>query len=179
MRHLSFIDTEELADYMIDHIEDKHYIVAVLFYEQARDLMKDLLAYADVDCESIEISPEYYNGYADEYYVTLTNEYVLFVEPAKSENTYLCTDAKLLLIDGDANSRIIDRNEGSECVEIAFTYFDEDEDDDCCYKCCRDCSDCDCNSDDAFTLTGYIIDKYEDLIGAVLERDSVEYKIYF
>lgn len=125
MEHIAFAQIGDLAEYMINRVEDKEYIVAALFFDNAVELMRSLLLYDEVRIGTIEISDIEYDGYTGEYYVSLMDDYTLCVERALSDDKYLRTDAALLLLDGDVKYAIVEANDASECVEIAIG------DDDC------------------------------------------------
>lgn len=118
MEQLTFNDVTELAEYMIDQVADKHFVTAALFFDDAKELMRSLLMYDDIEIGTIEISDFEYSGYTDEYYVSLLDDHTLSVEMAFKDNRYLATDAEVLLIDGDAKYEIVRRNDFSECFEI-------------------------------------------------------------
>lgn len=120
MEILKFSSISELAEYMISRVADKEFIVATLFFDKATELIRCLLRYDDVHIGSVDISDFEYTGYLDEYYISLTDDYTLCVEPALVDNGYLRTDASLMLIDGDAKHSIVNVNSDSECVEIEF-----------------------------------------------------------
>ncbi len=131
MNKLNFKNIECLAEYMHDKSCDDKYVIAVLFYDKASKLIKSLLAYDDVELESLQIEPPEWNDYTKEYYVILScdnNTLLLSAEPAFKYGKYLGTWADLLLIDGSANSTvlldILDHDwfdmSLDQCVEIDF-----------------------------------------------------------
>lgn len=127
MKSLLFRDAASLAEYMVGNIKNRHYIVAALFFDEAQDLLRELLLYEDIEIGSIEIDSELFDGYCGEYYVSLTDENILSVEKAFYEDAYLTTEAELMLIDSDASSRILRTNSSSEFIEIEIdnTKFEE------------------------------------------------------
>lgn len=129
MEHIAFAQIGDLAEYMINRVEDKEYIVAALFFDNAVELMRSLLLYDEVRIGTIEISDIEYDGYTGEYYVSLMDDYTLCVERALSDDKYLRTDAALLLLDGDVKYAIVEANERSECIEIVIGEDDCEETD--------------------------------------------------
>lgn len=132
MRKNYFEDYEELADYMVDAVQDEeeYYITAALFYEDAANLAKELLRFENVDIEFFEIEPPEYNNYAREYYVTIDNNLGLSVEKAynSDKDIYLQTDPGMLLLESSVSSAILKRLDKSiDCREI---YIGEDSYDD-------------------------------------------------
>lgn len=132
MEHIAFAQIGDLAEYMINRVEDKEYIVAALFFDDAVELMRSLLLYDEVRIGTIEIADFEYDGYTDEYYVSLMDDYTLCVERALSDEKYLRTDASLILLDGDVKYAIVEANDESECIEIVIG------DDDCEEPDCTD-----------------------------------------
>lgn len=120
MEMLTFSSISKLAEYMMNRVADKEFIVATLFFDKAIELMRCLIGYKEVQIGSIDISDFEYTGYLDEYYISLTDDYTLCIEPALANNRYLRTDASLMLIDGDAKHSIVNANSDSECIEIEF-----------------------------------------------------------
>ena len=124
---------EDLADMMYEDASDGKTVYAVLFYEQAIDLMKSILDYGDVDLCDIEIAPGDVNGYYHEYYVVVDSEMVMHVQPAWHErNEYSCEgyydfDADIVYIDGEASSSILRSQDMNNCYKIVW----EEDDDDC------------------------------------------------
>lgn len=118
MRRYYFKNYEELSDYMIDKAQDGFYTVAVLFYDDALELLRELMFHNDIEFEALDIKPEQYDGYNKEYYISLTDDMVVSVEPAYVGNRYLVAEADLTLIDGNANSAIIKNLPSTKCCEI-------------------------------------------------------------
>lgn len=135
MERIAFAQIADLAEYMINRVEDKMYVVATLFFYDAVELMRCLLLYDDVKIGTIDIADFEYDGYTDEFYVSLMDDYTLCVERALFDNKYIRTDAELLLLDGDAKYAIVEANDKSECIEIVIG------DDDCEQPNCADTDD--------------------------------------
>ena len=118
MERSIFKNCSELSEFMIDRAQDGYYVVAALYYNETKDLLRELLLYEDVDTELIEIEPVENNGYDKEYYVALTDNMIVTVERAYKYGRYLQTDADLLLIDNEANSKIVADLDQKKCREI-------------------------------------------------------------
>ena len=120
----------DLSRYMIETSEEDTFIVATLFYEDAIELMHEILKDGDIVVEAIEIKPEIYNGYNREYYVSLSG-LTLSIEPAYSGNRYLRTDADIMLLEGSVSSEILPYVDIDNCVEISIGInYDYDYEDD-------------------------------------------------
>lgn len=102
-----FKNYDDLCDYMMEQAGNGEYIVAALFYDGANELLKRIIGSYVVDLEFVELYPPMYNGYEREFYVSVDEDFSVTVEPAYRNGRYLDTDADELLVDGDANSRII------------------------------------------------------------------------
>lgn len=118
MKRSFFKNYEELSDYMIDKAQDGLYTVAVLFYNDAINLLRELMRCDDVEIEALDIKPEEYNRYSKEYYVSMADDMIVSVEPAYVCGRYLDAEADLILIDGDASSAIIKNLHDDKCCEI-------------------------------------------------------------
>ena len=135
MEQVFLNDCELLSDMMYEDASEGKTVYAVLFYEQAAELMKRLLDYSDVDLCDIELAPGDMNGYYHEYYVVLDTDMVIHIQPAWHAKNEFCGegyydfDADLVYIDGEANSAILRGKEMNNCYEIVW------EEDDCCFGC--------------------------------------------
>lgn len=125
MRRYYFKNYEELSDYMIDKAQNGFYAVAVLFYEDALRLLRELMFNNDIDVGALDIKPEQYEGYNKEYYVSIADDMVVSVEPAYVGNRYLDTEADITLIDGSASSTIIKNLPVTKCCEIKIGDIDD------------------------------------------------------
>ena len=123
----------DLSKYMIATAEEDVYIVATFFYEDAIELMREILKDDDVVTEAINIEPDCYSGY-DVSLAGLT----LSVEPAYYDGRYLTTDADIMLLEGGVSSEILPYVDFDSCVEISIGINDnsayEDELDEYDYK---------------------------------------------
>jgi len=126
MDRLYFDDYIDMAEYMYDEATDDIYIVAVLYYEDAIKLLRELLSFDDVEISALDIEPPLYNGYDREYYVSLDEYKTLSVEPAYVGDIYLNTDADKLLIDGAAHSGAISDMPLDHCYEVLVDEIDDE-----------------------------------------------------
>lgn len=152
MKRVYFGTMEELAAFMASEAEEKRSSVAVLFYDEAKELLRELLMYEEVDLNSAELRSPEWDGYNKEYYITLTPELDLFVEQAVGENgDYLGFEDDCLILGAGASSAIITKNY-AEHAAIYEAVFADDEDFDCgeCDLCASDCDKCE--NDDSATI---------------------------
>lgn len=118
MEILFFNGYAEIGEHMYKKANDGCNITATLFLEDAIGLMKDLMSYEDIEIGGVNVAKTEYNGYSKEYYVTLSEDLVLDVEPAWNDKCYLSAEPDIMLIDGNANSAIIKDIPHSQCREI-------------------------------------------------------------
>lgn len=132
MEKITIVEMAQLAEMMFANSANGYDSVAVLYYEDAQELVKELL---DVDptIVSCELSSPEIDGYYDEYYVTLTSINEIFVEHAKNkdeEKGYLSCDMDVMYIDGGAHASILRRATASELYELTILRDNEDDEDD-------------------------------------------------
>lgn len=127
MRVLNFENHEDLAEFMMDIVkEDEKIVYAVLFYEDARQLLKELASYNETIIGNIELTDPLNKGYNKEFYVILDSEYRIDVEEAwhdkneyHDQGYYWFGDKDVLaLVHSDVNSKVIEATDGSTCYEI-------------------------------------------------------------
>ena len=159
-KDLNFEYIEEFVDYVIEEIEsDKDTFVTVIAkFDEAKEILKNVMVYGDVNFESLQIESPIVDNYCDEFVISLwANDGVLEIgcEKLKDEEGYYtnpCADVVYLF--SDCSSKVIPLCEGSDLYFVDI----EDEcdcDDECdCEDCCDVCCECDCHKDDD---GGYVI----------------------
>lgn len=123
MKRLHFENMNALAEFMVCGVADKEHIVATLFFDEAKALVKALLQY-DLQITAIDMNEPEFDGYCDEYYVSILENHELFVSKAMGDKGYLLTDADIMFISPDASSAIVIRNDDTDMIE---TYVGEDD----------------------------------------------------
>jgi len=150
MKRVYFGTMKELAEFMFTEAVGGHSAITALFYDEAKELMRELLKYDEVDAYGIEIHPEEWEGYNKEYYITLSDDLTLFVEQAyqKDKDRYLSFEHDCLILGSGVNSKIALKNE-AEHAPVYEAVFEGDEDFDCsdCELCACDCEHCEDNDD--------------------------------
>lgn len=141
MKKLTLNDISDLAEYMLDKVDNGLNVTSTLFYDDASALTRELMLYDNVQIGYLEITSSEYNNYDKEYYVTLSEDKVLSVEPAWKNDVYLYAEPDLMIIDGDASHKIIEKMPVGACRELCLG-VEEDCVDEGCNECCCDCSDC-------------------------------------
>lgn len=140
---ISFVSHEDLAEYMVNKALEGNFVYAVLFYDDAKQLLKELSFFEETEYESVELEAPEYSGYEKEYYIILDDEFNIGVEKAfHEENEWheagyykFGDDDVVALIDGYANSQILKAAEGAYCMEMEI---DADAD----INPCEDCEYC-------------------------------------
>lgn len=124
MDKIIFNSHDDLAEYMLSRADLGDDVHAILFFEDAAELIRALLAYDDTSVHSIEICEPSFNGYRKEYCVTLDTDFVVYVQPAWHEEGetydagYYDIEESYVLLDGDVNSKIMRSLSHCECFEI-------------------------------------------------------------
>lgn len=126
MKRIYFLNHRQLSKYMISVAQEDIYVVAVLFYDDAKQLLRELLKDDKLDIQAIDMQPEMYNGYDREYYISIYDMHVS-VEPAYYDGEYLTTDAELTLVHSDACSAAIKDIPHSQCREICIGEINEND----------------------------------------------------
>ncbi len=142
MKRLEFHDASSIAEHMIKTASDGLNVVAVLFFDDAATLMRELISCQDIDLGCIEIMMQEYNGYNREYYVSLSSDGIMSVERAWDHNRYLDPEPDVMILDCKADIRIKEKIPENCCFEIESIINRSDKDDKC-ITCCKDCTNCD------------------------------------
>lgn len=177
MKRLFCKDIPALAEYMVNEASDGVNVTATLFFSDAVALMRELMTYEDIDVDYVKVMTEEYSGYNREYYVTLSEDSVLSVEPAWEDGRYLNTESDLILIDGCASHKIVEDIPYGNCREL-YIGIEEDEDEDCCGDCCNDCSSCNKDMEDdeldyLFDDIELIYDSHDNVVGFSARPETV------
>lgn len=134
---LNFDELYQFAEFFYDIADSGDTATAVLLYEDAKDLMLLLSEMDDVSLENVHLESEDYNGYNKEFYVTLSPEFELFIEPVYDDEIIKECYSDSIFYFGDTNSRIAIENDCDNKYEVDF----DDESNDC-ENCCDDCCSC-------------------------------------
>ena len=129
MDKIVFKTHSDLAEYMLKNASEGNTVYAVLFYEDARKLLKELLLFDKTEVNNIELNEPMWKRYDKEFYVVLDENFGVDIEEAYHEKNkyhdagyYKFGDADIentiALMDGEANSKIIAAAGKSHCVEI-------------------------------------------------------------
>lgn len=130
---------EELTDKIIDAAQEDTYVSVIAKYEQAKDIIKELMFYDDTTIDNIELLNPDADGYEDEYIIDtcyIDGDILIGCEPLKKNGEYLNCEGDILYILEDCREKIIDHCSYNRSY-IAVIGEDEC---DCC-----ECCDCDNN----------------------------------
>lgn len=153
----SFVgDVADQYDKRKDELDD---ISIIAKYNEAKEVIKDLI-FIGYDLFSVEINDVEYDGYDDEYIISLYDKSV-YCEPFKRDTGYIHEDSTITYISNECNSKCLDYV-GSNKI-YAFEIGDEqkiDVDLDSefelefdCDEDCENCPMCDDDSRDNYTVT--------------------------
>ena len=136
MKNLYYDDFEDLACAVADSYdaldyEDEEDIVVIAKYEEARQIIKELLCLG-YDVHSIEIHDDLWENYDAEYVVSLYENEV-WCEPMRKENGYLDEDAPIIYVLDNCSSKVIPHCKGKNVFEVSIGEID---------AC--DCDECEC-----------------------------------
>ena len=111
MKRFLIDDLAEVACGMYGSIVDDGHeeVMFVGFYDDAVEVIKNLLMFDEIMPYHIHIEPEDWDGYEKEYYVTLDNEMNVWCEKAYQEehSRYLYGETGCLFIADDCNSVLL------------------------------------------------------------------------
>lgn len=169
MKELHFDTYKEFALEIVDAydmvIEDDGLNSAdvIAKYEDAKEIVKELICLG-YDIKSIELSDVEFNGYDDEYAISLFDNSI-WCEQAKKDGEYLGIGADVCYILSNCNSKVISKIEAERVYEIEIEESKEYTD------CDGDCENCCLDEDDSY-LT---LDKDDDGIHGFTVSKSDEH----
>lgn len=166
-KDLNFEYIEEFVDYLVEKVEDNDelFTTVVCKFNEARKIIKYLMAFDDVDFENIYLESPDERGYMDEFCIELWyNDGVVnfSCDPLKIDGKYEnpCGDETYLF--DNCSSKIIPLCEGSE---LYFVNIDDecDYDEECDENCLFDCrnEDKEIVSTSSYTINGKSVSKQE------------------
>ena len=146
-KDLYFEYIEDFVNYLVEEVGDNDELFATVVckFDEAKEIVKHLMLFDDIDFENIYLESPDEKGYVDEFCIELWyNDGVVnfSCDPLKVNGKYNipCGDKTYLF--ENCSSKIIPLCEG---LDLYFINFDEDCDCDecCCEECCCGChSDC-------------------------------------
>lgn len=127
----------EIAANIVNCAEHGELAYAILFYDEAVAVMRNILYYDGVSVCGIDIHDSMYNNYDKEYLVSFDSDFGLNVEPAWVKGNeyhdagYLSFEADVIFADGKANAKLLSENMDGNPIVVALDLSDckIDEDD--------------------------------------------------
>ena len=166
-KDINFEYIEEFVDYLVEKIEDNDELFATVVckFDEAREIIKYLMAFDDIDFENIYLESPDEKGYMDEFCIELWyNDGVVnfSCDPLKVDGKYEnpCGDETYLF--DNCSSKIIPLCEGSILYFVSIV--DEcDCDEDCDCECLCDChkEEKEINPTSSYTINGKSVSKQE------------------
>ena len=167
-KDIKFEYIEELVDYIIDEVENDEdtFVTVIAKFDEAKEILKEIMTYDDVNFESLQIESPIMDNYFDEFVLSLwMNDGVLEIGCEKLKNEdgeYINPCGDVVFLFDDCSSKIIPLCDGSDLYFVNI----EDEcdcDEDCDYEC-----PCDCHKEDkeiaptsSYTINGKPVSKQE------------------
>lgn len=142
----SYID---FGDYLYELAKEKGKdVAAVANYEEAVEIIKWLISHDDVQISDIEVHSSTWAGYDKEFYISITPDLVVYVEPVYIKSSpdsdeydrLLQSDTDVIFFSGDANYKIVKHCNYEEAYEFIIGENDDYKDE--CGDCSYDCSNC-------------------------------------
>lgn len=146
IEQLRFNDLAEFGDYIYELVNKTFQTVtAVLFYDDAIELIKWFMLYEDITVGGVEIENSDYHGHNKEFYVTLNKDLILEVVPAsqlqinESADKYFYANSDIIFYNEDVSSKIITQNNHCDKYKLVIGDY---ENENICGDCCGDCTNC-------------------------------------
>lgn len=133
MHNLKFNDFEDLAYDIVEkfdairEIDDYNDISIIAKYEEARQIIKELL-YLDFEINSCEIYGVDLDKYNDEYIISICNignENEVWCEPMHRDNGYLNDESSIIYILDNCSSKVISHCDADVIFEVSVGECDE------------------------------------------------------
>lgn len=136
---------EELCEKILDRLDknDENFTSVIGTYAGIRAFIKELMAYDEVEFDTLVISDPEYENYYDEYVVDIRNndgEILFGCEPAKRDGKYINFMGDVLYLLDGVKQAVLNT---CEYDEMYFVIIGEDEcdcDEDCDCECPRECN---------------------------------------
>ena len=149
-KDLNFEYIEELVDYIVEEVENNEdaFVTVIAKFDEAKEVLKNIITYDDVNFESLQIESPIMDNYCDEFIISFwMNGGVLEVGCEKlkdEEGHYINPCGDIVYLFSNCSSKIIPLCEGSDL------YFVDIEDECSCDEGCDECCLCDCRCGDSY-----------------------------
>ena len=149
-KDINFEYIEDFVDYVINEVEndDDAFVTVIAKFDEAKEILKDIMQYDDVNFEALEIESPIMDNYDDAFVISLwMNDGVLEIgcERLKDdEGDYTNPSGDIVFMFDNCSSKIIPLCEGSDL------YFVDIEDECDCDEECGEYCPCDCHCGDSY-----------------------------
>lgn len=164
MRTVLRTNYENFANAMVGFAREGDGVCCVTYEQNTYNLLKELLAHKEVIPCGIDVQNESISGYDKEYYIMLTKELYLFIEPAYHEDNeyhkagYYEDFSDMIFVDEDVRGEVLVHLYPGDIGTQKVQFVDADNfkiDFDWnqsmnCGECSMDCGNCGLCGDDAF-----------------------------
>ena len=153
---ISFEHIEDVADYIVERLEsdEELFLTVVGKFEEIKNVIKEMMAIADVDFEKICLSCPEDSDYTVEYVLDCWyNDDIIQIGcvPAKRDGKYLNLVGDETYLFDNCSSKIIPL---CKDTELYFVNIDDECDCNCaCEDDCDCCNCCDCDDNDIYGFT--------------------------
>lgn len=164
---INFEYIEEFVDYLVEKVEDNDELFATVVckFNEAKEIIKYLMMFEDIDFENIYLESPDEKGYTDEFCMEFwyNDGIVNFsCDPLNVNGKYENPCGDVVFLFDDCSSKIIPLCEGSK---LYFVSIDDecDCDEDCDEKCPCDChkEDKEISTTSSYTINGKSVSKQE------------------
>ena len=159
---IHFYYIEELCEEILDRLnEDDEISVSVIgTYEGVRAFIKEIMAYDEVDFDTLVISDPEYENYYDEYVVDIWNndgEILFSCEPAKRDGRYINFEGNVLYLLDDVKQTVLNTCEYDEMYFVIIGESDEN----CLCDCHKEDKELSTTEKSHYSINGKSVSKEE------------------
>ena len=144
MKKVVIEDMIDVAQIMYDQVINGKEVGFVGFYEDAIQLIKELLRMEEPNIHNVNIANIEFDGYDKEYLVSLDGDMNIWCEKAYREkyNGYFTICDDCVLVADDCNSEILKHIESEVVYEVGYDLEDECDCEGNCEHCCEEAENC-------------------------------------
>lgn len=162
MIKIPFCGIDDVADFIYYLASEQNKtIYAVLFYDEAKKLVQELLRIEGTEIDSIELFEPTYDGYNKEYYIVFDKDLEISVEKAYHNDVYhrFGDNNTVVLVQENVNPKVVKVASYSNLFQIELCKPEEEDSEEEDFEC----------SDDECEIEMYEID-YDELMKYILNK---------
>ena len=162
MIKIPFCGIDDVADFIYYLASEQNKMIyVVLFYDEAKKLLQELLRIEGTEIDSIELLEPTYDGYDKEYYIAFDNDLEISVEKAYHNNIYyrFGDDNTVVLVQNNVNPKVVKAASYSNLFQIELCKSEGEDSEEEDFEC----------SDDECEIEMHEID-YDELIEYALNK---------